>query len=95
MKPSIGKLKKALKACAGAHRAEFCDWEKIEGTLAVSSDNVPTVSDVRTICDAFFGDTKMVSSGFGFTTVNIKAKPFLPEVNRTLLSLALPYGTKI
>jgi hypothetical protein len=95
MKPSISKLKKALKACAEAHRADFCDWEKIEGALAVSSDNVPTVCDVRSICEAFFGDTRMVSSGYGFTTVNLKAKPFLPEVNKALLSLALPYGTKI
>lgn len=93
------KLLSALKKCAKAHKAnwEFSDNEWEGGLFVIMSANLPTVSDVRTIAEAFFGSSGSVyvDSSWGMTSVYFDTMPFLPKINENLLSFALPYGTKI
>ena len=95
MNPSVETLIKALKACAEAHGAEFCDWSEEECQVAIKSDSVPAVNDVRMICEAFYGNSSMVETGWGYTTVYLDEESFLEKVNETLLSLALPKNTRL
>ena len=92
MKANLENLKKALKACAEAHQAEFCDWSEDELQIAVKSETVPVVSDVKMICEAFYGSSSMVEVGWGYTNVFCDAAEMLSEVDETLLRMALPYG---
>lgn len=92
MKANLENLKKALKACAEAHQAEFCDWSEDELQIAVKSETVPVVSDVRMICEAFYGSSCMVEVGWGYTNVFCDATEMLSEVDEKLLRMALPYG---
>lgn len=95
MKANTETLIKALKACADAHRTEFCDWSTYDSQVAIKSESVPAVSDVRSICEAFFGTTSVVETGWGYTTVYLDETPFLPEVDEETLRLALPSGTTL
>lgn len=95
MKANLENLKKALRACADAHNAEFCDWSAEDLQIAVKSETVPTISDVRMICEAFFGSASMVEVGWGYTNVYCDTDRMLPEVNGELLRLALPYGCQL
>ena len=95
MKPSNELLKKALAACAEAHHSDFCDWSEEELHVAIHSETVPVIADVRMICEAFYGKASMVEADWGYTTVYLDEAPFLDEVNEELLHLALPYGTVI
>ena len=90
MKTTIELLKKSLQACADAHGADFCDWSGEECQLAVKSETVPVVNDVRMICEALYGRSSMVETGWSYTTVYLDEAPFLEDVDETLLSLALP-----
>ena len=95
MKANLTNLRKALKACAKAHKVQFCNWVK-DGQLGLKSESVPVVSDVRMISEAFFGTTipSAVEPAHGYTTVWL-CYDFLLEVNEDLLKLALPYGTQL
>ncbi len=95
MKATPETLKKALAACAAAHNAEFCDWSKEDLQIAVKSESVPTVSDVRMICESFFGESSMVEVGWGYTNVYCDCAEMLDSVDEARLRLALPSGTVI
>lgn len=95
MKANTEYLIKALKACAEAHNTEFCDWSTYDSQVALKSESVPTVSDVRSICEAFFGTASAVETGWGYTTVYLDETPFLPEADEAKLCLALPSGTML
>ena len=92
MKANLTNLRKALKACAKAHKTSFENWAS-EGQLGIGATTIPVVADVQMICEAFFGKTNMVETGYGYTTVWINEEPFLPEVDEMTLEFALPYGT--
>ena len=95
MKANITNLKKALKACAKAHKTPFINWS-FDGQLALGSDSIPVYSDVSMICEAFFGaGATRVTPAYGYTTVWLKdsMRRNQREVDTDLLSLALPYGT--
>lgn len=98
MKANLTNLKKALKACAQAHKAEFDDWSS-EGQLGVWSTTPGTICDVRMILTAFFGSDEAaeVSEDIGCITIwldetMVRSKR---EVDETMLYTALPYGTKL
>lgn len=88
MKANLENLKEAMRRCATAHNANFCDWSD-EDQLAIDKENVPVCADVRTICEAFFGTFSPIDSDWGYTTVWLTV-PFLREVNVPLLNSALP-----
>ena len=91
MKANIENLIKAVKLCAEAHKAEFCDWSE-DGQLGIKSDSVATLADVKMICDAFFGKGNHdVETDWGYTTIWL-GEDFLDEVNEFTLSMALPSG---
>lgn len=98
MEPTIENIVKALKACADAHKVEFVDVSQDPDEYPqayLKSDTVPVVADVRTICEAFYGHSRMVDTDFGCTTVYFTDFCFAPAVNETLLAMALPHGTKL
>lgn len=88
MKANLENLKDAMQRCAQAHRATFCDWSE-DDQLAIDKANVPTMSDVRMICEAFFGTFSPMDEDCGYTVVWLGV-PFLQEVNVQLLNMALP-----
>lgn len=88
MEGNLENLKQAMRKCAEAHRAKFCDWSD-EDQLAIDKDNVPTIADVRTICEAFFGSLSPLDTDFGYTVIWL-GMPFKREVNEALLNMALP-----
>ncbi len=95
MKATIENLKKALKACADAHKCDFEDYSN-EGQLLVCSETPATICDVHLILDAFFGNHKAAeNNGWGSVTVWLSASMTKDkkEVDETTLALALPYGT--
>lgn len=91
MEANLENLKDAMRQCAEAHNAKFCDWSD-EDQLAIDKINVPTLADVRMICEAFFGTCTPLDADddWGYTVVYLDM-PFLLEVNEQLLSMALPY----
>lgn len=95
MKPDTEYLKKALKACAEAHGAEFCDWSEDDCQVALKTESVPALNDVKMICEAFYGRSTMVETGWGYTTIYLDEGTFLDEVDGTLLSLALPKNVRL
>lgn len=95
MKATLEILKKALGACAKAHRAELCDWSEYDRQIAIKSESVPVVADVRMICEAFYGNSSMVEVGWGYTNVYEDEAPMLSEVDGQKLRLALPHGTEL
>ncbi len=95
MKATLANLKKALGACANAHKVEFSDWSKEDLQIGIKSETVPVVADIQMICKAFFGKTSMVETGWGYTTVYLDEAEMLPEVDALRLRLALPHGTRI
>jgi hypothetical protein len=88
MKANLENLKEAMQRCATAHGAKFCDWSS-EDQLAIDKANVPTMADVRMICEAFFGTFSPMDEDCGYTVVWL-GTPFLSEVNEQLLAMALP-----
>lgn len=94
MKANVTNLRKALVASADAHNVAF-HWYKDEAHMSLKSESVPVQSDVRMICEAFYGTDEMVDVDFGYTIVYLDEVKFLPEVNEELLYMALPYGEKI
>ena len=95
MKADLETLRKALKACAEAHNAEILDWSETVREISIKSESVPTVSDVRMICRAFYGAAHMAQTGHGFTTVYLDEGEMLPEVDEVMLQMALPRGTQL
>jgi len=95
MKPAIALLKRALKACACAHNVEYSDWSDEDGQFGIRSESVPVVSDVRMICEAFYGSASMVETGWGYTNVFLDACPFRDELDEAALKMALPNGTTL
>ena len=95
MKPTIDLLKKALEVCANAHGVEFSDWSEVDAQFGVKSESVPVVSDVRMICEAFYGNASMVEAGWGYTTVFLNECPYRDELDEATLKMALPYGTTL
>lgn len=77
-----------MQRCAQAHGATFCDWSE-DDQMAIDKANVPTMSDVRMICEAFFGTFSPMDEDCGYTVVWLDV-PFLQEVNVQLLNMALP-----
>ena len=94
MKEFIEKLKKAVRECAKAHGVEFCDWSE-ESQLAVKSESVPVLADMQMICDAFFGSHRCIEVGWGYTNIIYDETTPLPEIDESLLKMALPDGTVI
>ena len=96
MKATIENLKKALEACANAHKAKFSDWSD-EGQLGVGSETPATICDVHLILDAFFGHHDAAEScGWGTITIWLdEAMDSDRDVDDVTLALALPYGTKL
>lgn len=92
---NLENLKSALAACAKAHNAELCDWSEQDGQIAVKSETVPTVNDVKMICEAFFGTASVVEVGYGYTNVYLDMAPYKESVDEVTLYMALPYGTII
>lgn len=98
MKATLENLRKALKASAQAHNAEYQDWED-EGQIGIRSETPATVNDIRMILEAFYGSAgvRLCDVGYGYTTVYIY--DFMEDpgrnVNEGLLGLALPHGTKL
>ena len=94
MKASIKKIAKALEMCAKAHHT---DWEYYpeEWQFCIKAITVPVVADIRTICEAFYGNSQMVEvePSFGWTNVYIDEEPFLSDVRTKILELALPAGS--
>lgn len=90
MKANIENLKKALQVCAKAHNAEFCDWSD-EGQLAIHSDTVSVVNDVKMIAESFFGGNADVETDWGYVNVWLSDE-YLDDVDEVKLSLAMPYG---
>lgn len=85
----------ALRACAKAHNANFCDYRD-EGQVGIDKDNVPTQSDMRSILNAFvkeeFAD---IDTSFGYTIAYLYDETaYRKEVNEFMLKLALPYNCK-
>lgn len=95
MKPSLDLLKKALKACAKAHGAEFKDWSRDDNQLGIKSESVPVVADVRSICQALYGHCAMIEVGWGYTVVFLDEAKFLDEADENLLRMSLPSGTEL
>ena len=93
MKANITNLRKALKASADAHNVKFHYWRN-DGQMALESEAVPVVADVRMICEAFYGFSAMVEANYGYTTIWLGSE-FEKEVGEGLLALALPYGTQL
>lgn len=96
MKANLTNLRKALKACAKAHNARFCDWSG-EGQLGVHSVTPAAVCDVQMIMDAFYGRHDMVEISWGYVVIWLEEMMVRNkrEVDETLLKMALPYGTEI
>ena len=96
MKANLTNLRKALKICAKAHNAEFCDWSS-EGQLGVHSDTPGTICDVQMIMDAFYGRHDMTEVSYGYVTIWLEEMMVRNqnEVDEVLLYMALPYGTKL
>lgn len=92
MKPTIDLLKKALRECAKAHRAGFSDRTEDE-QIGIASESVPTVNDIRMICESFYGHSRMIETGWGYTTVYLDCDEMLDELDETKLRMALPNGT--
>lgn len=88
MEANLENLKQAMRKCAEAHGAKFCDWSD-DSQLGIDKVNVPIMSDVRMICEAFFGTFSPMDEDCGYTVVWLDM-PFLPEVNTQLLNMALP-----
>jgi len=95
MKATLETLKKALAACARAHKSEFSDWSEEDGQVAIKSESVPVINDVRMICEAFFGSARMVEVGWGYTNVYLDECEMKTRVDETTLRLALPFGTEL
>lgn len=95
MKATRKLLVKALDASAKAHKVEgehFAD----EGQYGVYGTTVPIISDVRMICEAFFGKTSMIEVIDDFCiTIYMYEEKLQKQVNEDLLQIALPYGTKL
>ena len=96
MKATIANLKKALKACAAAHKCEFKSYAS-EGQLLVCSETPATICDVHMILDAFYGHHNAAEhSGWGSITIWLDSSMNSKnDVDELTLSLALPYGTKL
>jgi hypothetical protein len=94
MKANVTNLRKALVASADAHHVAF-HWYKDEAHMSLKSESVPVQSDVRMICEAFYGTDEMVDVDFGYTIVYLDEVKFLPKVNEELLYMALPHGIKL
>ena len=92
---NLENIKSALAACAKAHNAELLDLSEECRQIAVKSETVPTVNDVKMICEAFFGTASVVEVGYGFTNVYLDEVPFKESVDEVTLYMALPYGTII
>ena len=95
MKTILERFKRALKACAEAHGAEFCDWSEDDCQVVLKTESVPALNDVKMICEAFYGRSTMVETGWGYTTIYLDEGTFLDEVDGTLLSLALPKNVRL
>lgn len=96
MKANITNLKKVLRICAGAHKCKFEDWSS-EGQLGVNSETPGTICDVQMILDAFFGNHDAAEVSYGYVVVWLDESMVRnrKEVDMRLLSLALPYDTKL
>ena len=57
--------------------------------------NSATGAKVKMICEAFYGRSTMVETGWGYTTIYLDEGTFLDEVDGTLLSLALPKNVRL
>ena len=96
MKATKELLVKALTASAKAHNAEYELFEE-DGQIAIYPVKVPLVADIRMICQALFGNCKMIetNTSFGYITVFLDEEEFLKEADEVLLKMALPAGTDI
>ena len=93
IEPTLENLKKALKICADKYNAEFEDWSD-EGEIAFAIEGDECLIDVASICQAFFGNHKMVNvirSG-GYTVVSVDEGKFLPKIDMPYLRQAIYIG---
>ena len=101
MKTTIKNFKKAVQACASAHRVEFVQNDSKFGIVrywTVMSKSVPVLADLEMICEAFGGNISLgVSDTFNDTIIwwHDLIERQDNEVDEMLLGLALPYGTTI
>lgn len=94
MEPTIELLKKALRICADAHHVEYKEWTA-DSQIGIHSESIPVVSDVRMICEAFCGNTRMMETDWGYITIYLEDVVILPGVDETSLRLALPFGAEL
>ncbi len=94
MKGTIELLKKALRKCAETHHASFEEWTE-EQQIGIMSDSVPVTADIQSICRAICGNTRMVETGWGCTTIYLDQCEPLEQVNEMMLMMSLPYGTEL
>lgn len=92
MKPSKQNLITAVKLCANAHERNFEDWSE-DDQVAVQGDSVPIVSDMRMICEAFYGNRSFFECDWGYTTIWIDDSSFSEKVDMSKLIMALPVTT--
>ena len=94
MKATLENLKKALRTCANAHKAQYYDWKEDE-QFAIKSETVPIIADIRTILQAFFGKATMLEVEFGYSNVYLDDCTFGGNVDEEMLKFALPAGAKL
>ena len=94
------RIIEALKKCAKAHKVECNVYDEDENDVqvAIMSDKIPVVADVRMIVEAFYGRYRpmvTVDHSWGYVNVLLDYMPMRAEVDEDLLAMALPYGTRI
>lgn len=87
MKADLENLKATMRRCAEAHRVKFLDRSD-KDLLVINADSAYVLSDVRMICEAFYGTFSPLDAENGHTLVWL-GMPFLSEVNVGLLNMAL------
>lgn len=93
------RLIKALIKCAKSHHVDFGLYNEDPNDMqfCIMSANVPVVTDVSIITEAFFGSTRpvYVDRSWGTVTVFMDTLPFLEHEDEQMIAIALPYGTKL
>ena len=85
------RLLKALEACAKAHNVPF--WHS-KDMVTITGISVPTLSDVQTIVDAFYGRHNHVCTDPFFDSIDVYLEdyPMLDKVDKALLKAVFPEG---
>lgn len=90
----------ALKECARSHKVEInvYDDDPTDVQVALMSNSIPVVSDVKMIAEAFYGQSYPVvhvDNSCGFVDLCLDCRPMLEKVDEALLKMALPSGARV